>query len=87
MQLVNADPDTAHGEVIARAGAGGTWMPMMLATPVFSGAAVWALSNPTAAGMHAQTLTFTASSKGTYQYLCPVPGHAQKGMVGTFVVT
>ena len=40
----------------------------------------------TSAGMHAGTLTFTASTAGTYHYLCPVPGHAQKGMVGTFQV-
>jgi uncharacterized cupredoxin-like copper-binding protein len=36
--------------------------------------------------MHAGTLSFTAATPGTYQYLCPVPRHAQKGMVGTFVV-
>jgi len=23
----------------------------------------------------------------TYQYLCPVPGHAQEGMTGTFTVS
>jgi uncharacterized cupredoxin-like copper-binding protein len=34
--------------------------------------------------MHGGTMTFTA---GTYQYLCPVPGHAQKGMVGMFGVS
>ncbi len=39
-----------------------------------------------AAGMHAGTLTFTAAAPGTYQYLCPVPGHAQEGMTGTFTV-
>ena len=32
------------------------------------------------------TLTFTASAAGTYQYLCPVPGHAQKGMAGSLVI-
>jgi uncharacterized cupredoxin-like copper-binding protein len=36
--------------------------------------------------MHEGTVTFTASSAGTHQYLCPVPGHAQKGMAGSFVV-
>jgi plastocyanin len=59
---------------------------MMLTTPAFSGGAVWALGNPSAAGMHTDTLTFTATSNGTYQYLCPVPGHAEKGMVGTLIV-
>ena len=54
--------------------------------PAFSGSAVWFLGNPTSAGMHAGTLTFTAGKSGTYQYLCPVPGHARSGMAGTFTV-
>ena len=36
--------------------------------------------------MHAATVSFSASAPGTYRYLCAVPGHAKKGMVGTFVV-
>jgi hypothetical protein len=28
-----------------------------------------------------------ATVPGTYRYLCPVPGHAQKGMAGVFIVT
>ena len=47
----------------------------------------WFLGNATAAGMHAGTFTFTASTPGTYHYLCPVPGHAQHGMAGTFTVS
>ena len=61
-------------------------MPMMANPPAFRGAALWFLGNPTSAGMHTGTLSFTASTSGSYQYLCPVPGHAQKGMVGTLVV-
>jgi uncharacterized cupredoxin-like copper-binding protein len=34
-----------------------------------------------------RAITFTASSSGSYQYLCPVPGHAAKGMLGAFEVT
>ena len=86
IQLVNADPDTAHGLVVTSAGAAGSWMPMMTARPAFAGSALWFLGNPTQAGMHAGTLTFTASASGSYQYLCPVPGHAQKGMAGAFIV-
>ena len=86
IQLVNADPDTAHGLVVTSAGAAGSWMPMMTARPAFAGSALWFLGNPTQAGMHAETLTFTASAAGSYQYLCPVPGHAQKGMAGAFIV-
>ncbi|HEU5391356.1 MAG TPA: hypothetical protein VFV73_36180 [Streptosporangiaceae bacterium] len=84
--MVNAYPDTAHGLVVTAGGAGASWMPMMAARPAFAGAALWFLGNPTSAGMHQGTLTFTAATPGTYQYLCPVPGHAQKGMTGMFTV-
>lgn len=86
IQVINADPDTAHGLVITASGAGSSWMPMLTASPAFTGSAVWFLGNPTSAGMHAATLSFTASTPGTYRYLCPVPGHAQEGMTGTFIV-
>jgi rusticyanin len=86
IQLINADSDTAHGLVITASDATGSWMPMMTARPAFTGSALWFLGNPTAAGMHEGTLTFTATTPGTYHYLCPVPGHAQKGMTGTFSV-
>jgi len=87
MQVINADHDTAHGLVVTARGATSSWMPMMTTAPAFRGSALWFLGNPTAAGMHTGTITFTASSPGTYHYLCPVPGHAQKGMTGTFTVT
>jgi len=85
IEVINADPDTAHGLVIT-ASTVTSGMPMMTAPPAFPGSALWFLGNPAAAGMHAGTLTFTAGSPGTYRYLCPVPGHAQKGMTGTFTV-
>lgn len=87
IQFVNADTDMAHGLVITASDAAATSvMPMMTAPPAFSGAALWFLGEATSAGMHTGTLTFTASTAGTYQYLCPVPGHAQEGMLGSFVV-
>jgi plastocyanin len=88
IDVINADPGTAHGLVITAGDAtSSSWMPMMTARPAFPGSAVWFLGNPTPAGMHAATLTFTASTPGSYRYLCPVPGHAQKGMTGTFTVS
>ncbi len=36
--------------------------------------------------MHTAALTFTAVTPGTYRYLCPVPGHAAKGMIGKLIV-
>ena len=87
IEVINADPDTAHGLVITAVGAASSWMPMMTAAPAFTGSTAWFLGNPTSAGLHAATLTFTAASPGHYQYLCPVPGHAQKGMAGAFTVS
>ena len=34
-----------------------------------------------------RTLSFTAAVAGAYRYLCPVPGHAQEGMAGAFIVS
>jgi rusticyanin len=87
IEIINADPDTAHGLVISSGPARSSWMPMMTSRPAFTGAALWFLGNPTAAGMHTATLTFTAGAPGTYHYLCPVPGHTQKGMAGLFTVS
>ncbi len=86
IELINADDDMAHGLVIMPAGAARSDMPMMTAAPAFTGSALWFLGKPTAAGMHAGTLAFTAATPGSYQYLCPVPGHAREGMAGTFTV-
>ena len=88
VELINADSDTAHGLVVTGTGsASSSWMPMMGASLAFSGSALWFLGNPTSAGMHEGGLTFTATTMGSYRYLCPVPGHAQKGMVGTLIVS
>ena len=87
IQVINADPDTAHGLVVTASSDVSSWMPMMTDRSAFAGSALWFLGNPTTAGMHPATLTFTATPPGTYHYLCPVPGHAQKGMTGTFTVS
>jgi uncharacterized cupredoxin-like copper-binding protein len=86
IEIINADPGTAHGlEITAGTGATAA-MPMMTSRPAFAGSALWFLGDPTITGMHAGTLAFTATTPGSYQYLCPVPGHAKKGMVGAFTV-
>ena len=87
IELVNTDSDMAHGLVVAANGPASSWMPMMTAAPAFPGAALWFLGNATSAGMHEGTLAFTATTPGSYQYLCPVPGHAQEGMAGAFDVS
>jgi FtsP/CotA-like multicopper oxidase with cupredoxin domain len=62
IQVINADPDTAHGLVITASQNISSPMPMMTSRPAFTGSALWFLDNPTAAGMHIATLTFTAST-------------------------
>lgn len=86
IQVINADPDTAHGLAITTTSNPSSPMPMMTAPPAFTGSALWFLANPTTAGMHTATMTFTASIAGTYHYLCPVPGHAQQGMTGQLII-
>jgi len=39
IEVINADPDTAHGLVIT-AGTAATWMPMMTQQPAFTGSAI-----------------------------------------------
>ena len=86
IELINADGDSAHGLVVSGSLAAPSAMPMLTMSPAFAGAALWFLGASTAAGMHEATLTFTANRSGTYQYFCPVPLHAQHGMVGRLVV-
>jgi rusticyanin len=86
IELINADADMAHGLVIMPAGTARSAMPMMTAASSFTGSALWFLGKPTTAGVHAGTITFTAATSGSYQYLCPVPGHARDGMAGIFTV-
>lgn len=87
IELINADRGTAHGLVITPNRGTAWWMPMMTARPVFTGSALWFLGDATTAGMHTGTIAFTATTPGTYRYLCPVPGHALKGMTGLLTVT
>jgi len=50
------------------------------------GASAGVIGNPVSAGDGANTIRFTATSTGDYQYICPMPGHAQMGMHGAFNV-
>jgi hypothetical protein len=86
IEVVNTGSGAAHGLVIIASMASPSWMPMMTARPAFGGSALWFLGDPTSAGAHTGTLTFTAGAPGTYRYLSPVPGQARSGMTGTFIV-
>jgi len=86
IEVINADPDMAQGLVVTNGTSASSRVPMMTTARAFPGAALWFLGEPTSAGMHSGTITFTASASGTYQYLCAVPGYARKGMFGKFLV-
>jgi hypothetical protein len=55
-------------------------------TPSIPGAFSGLIGDPTAQGHGGSTITFQSGSAGSYQYICPMPGHAQMGMHGAFTV-
>jgi rusticyanin len=84
VRFINNDTDEAHGWLIT-----GNKPPFGFgqpATPAIAGAFTGIIGDPTAAGDGASTISFTASSAGSYDYICPMPGHAQMGMHGSFTV-
>jgi hypothetical protein len=86
IELVNTASDSALGLTVTAHGASSSETPMMTASSAFQGSSLWFLGDATSVGMHVGVLTFTASRAGAYQYICPVPGDARDGMVGSFVV-
>jgi uncharacterized cupredoxin-like copper-binding protein len=54
-------------------------------TLAFSGAQIGSTSNPISAGSTG-SCTFTASTAGSYYYICQVDGHVSLGMWGTVTV-
>jgi hypothetical protein len=62
IQVINADPDTAHGLVITSGQGRFPWIPMMTSWLAFTGSALWVLGNPTVVGIHvplARLVVFT----------------------------
>lgn len=87
VQFIDADSDTSHGWLLTSAQPPFSYMAMMEAPAAISGSFATPLGDPTTAGMHSETISFTASTPGQYTYLCPVAAHAQQGMHGTFIVS
>lgn len=83
VRFINADTDEAHGWEVTRQQPP---FEFHMGGPAFGGALARVLGDPTEAGDGAETITFTASTAGRYQYVCPMPGHAQMGMHGTLIV-
>ncbi len=87
VDLINADNDTSHGWLLTPVAPPFRYMAMMGTPPAFSGSFAPPLGESSGAGMPSETIVFQSSASGRYTYLCPVPGHAQRGMYGVFVVT
>lgn len=84
VRFINNDTDEAHGWLVTD-----HKPPFQFgqpATPAITGAYAGIVGDPTAAGDGANTVSFTASDPGSYEYICPMPGHAQMGMHGSFTV-
>ena len=83
VRFINADNDQAHGWEVTGSGPP---FEFGLGPPALAGALARPLGDPTRAGYGSEDITFRASRAGTYHYACPMPGHAQMGMHGTFIV-
>jgi rusticyanin len=87
LEFINGDPDTSHGWELVRGKGSFSYMPMMSSQPAFPGSLGMPLGIPSARGWPAESLSFTATEAGAYTYICPVAGHAARGMQGQFLVT
>jgi rusticyanin len=84
VRFINGDNDEAHAWMIVNEQPPFSFYQPK--TPAISGAFSGLIGDPTARGQGATTFTFQASPAGSYQYICPMPGHAQMGMHGAFIV-
>ena len=84
VEFINADQDEAHGWLVTNQQPPFTFGQSR--APAINGAFTGVIGDPTAAGDGASSITFRASTAGTYRYICPMPGHAQMGMHGTLIV-
>lgn len=84
VEFINGDTDEAHGWLVTAEEPPFSFGQSR--TPAIDGAFSGLIGDPTASGQGARTFTFRAGPAGTYQYICPMPGHAQMGMHGAFVV-
>ena len=87
IELVNGDGESAHVLVTSSGTAARSSMPMMTAGSTISGSALWLAGDATWSGMHLGHLGFMSNAPGSYKYFCPIPYHAQDGMMGSFVIT
>jgi rusticyanin len=84
VRFINNDTNEAHGWLVTAQQPPFDFGQSVM--PAINGASAGVIGDPTAAGDGASTIIFQASTAGSYQYICPMPGHAQMGMHGRFVV-
>jgi len=84
IEFVNADTDQAHGWLVTTAQAPFAFRPS--GATAFPGAQAAVIGDPVNGRQGARTITFTAGPAGQYEYICPMPGHAEMGMHGSFIV-
>ncbi len=84
LTLVNEDNEM-HGFEIVNAQPPFSRYPMMSDKTLFNSfiMPIWGTNTNS---YYSSNTTITASSSGSYTYLCPVPGHAQMGMYGKIVI-
>lgn len=86
LHFINADQGMPHDWLLSTASPPFPYMAMMYG-PAIGGAFAPILEEATPASSPSETVRFTAAQAGRFTYLCTVPGHAEEGMFGTFVVT
>jgi len=78
VQVLNDDTAAPHDFVVSKTVDG---------APIFTGAASAELGTASSQGVPASLTRFTATTAGSFVYDCTVPGHAQAGMQGKFIVS
>lgn len=86
VDFADGDPGHPHGLEVTTAAPPYPLMAMMEGRIAAPGAFIMPVPPPVGGSWYAATTTFRAPSPGTYYLICPVPGHAAKGMWAKFVV-
>ncbi len=85
LHFINADQGMPHDWLLSTASPPFPYMAAMYG-PATAGAFAPILGEATSSSSPSETVRFIAAEAGRFTYLCTVPGHAQEGMFGTFVV-
>ncbi len=88
VNLINADKGYMHGFEVINASPPFSQMAMRQGPRAFASSFIMPIPPENTLGQFSSSSTqFRAVSKGTYYYICPVPGHAALGMAGKFIVS